>query len=137
MAYDSRAKIRNTDLADVNVINDDSTLGRIHLESSSVKEMKGQRGTHETQETLSQCRLSTACRNSQAQLKVPWDYVPVRPSNPTRSLAFRLKDTLCRTGGSSGAYLIVRSSTTSRLSFAELEGQYAGTRLDSMMDGGS
>jgi hypothetical protein len=36
-----------------------------------------------------------------------------------------------------GAYLISKSSTVSKESLLELEGQYAGTRMNSMMAGGS
>ena len=51
---------------------------------------------------------------------------PVRPNNPTRSLALRLKESPCMMGGNSGAYLITRSSTTTRAPRVELDGQYAG-----------
>lgn len=64
-------------------------------------------------------------------------YVPVRPNNPTRSPAFSLKEIPCKTAGRSGAYLISRFSTLMSESLLELEGQYAGTRLDSMTAGGS
>ena len=62
---------------------------------------------------------------------------PVRPSNPTRSPAFSLKDTSWSTAGSSGAYLTSRFSTTTRESLLEFDGQYAGTRLFSITAGGS
>ena len=62
---------------------------------------------------------------------------PVRPNKPTRSPAFNIKETLCKTAGKSGAYLISKSSTVIKKSLLELDGQYAGTRLDSMMAGGS
>lgn len=65
--------------------------------------------------------------------------LPVRPSNPTRSLAFSWNDTFLSTGGSSGAYLTTSPSTAmSELLFSLVEdGQYAGGRLSSMMAGGS
>ena len=44
---------------------------------------------------------------------------------------------LCKTAGSSGAYLMVKFSTLISESLVVLEGQYAGGRLDSMMAGGS
>ena len=62
---------------------------------------------------------------------------PVRPSSPTRSPAFRVKEIFCSTAGSSGAYLMTRSSTTIIESLFELDGQYAGALLDSMIAGGS
>jgi hypothetical protein len=63
--------------------------------------------------------------------------VPVRPNRPTRSFAFSVNDTPWRTGGSSGAYLTTRSSTTTRASLSVLEGQYAGGRRDSIIGRGS
>lgn len=62
---------------------------------------------------------------------------PVRPKRPTLSPAFKVNETLCKTAGKSGAYLISRSSTTMSELLLELDGQYAGTRLDSMTAGGS
>ena len=65
--------------------------------------------------------------------------LPVRPSRPTRSFALREKDIPRKTAGRSGAYLTVRSSTTSIESLFGLvdDGQYAGGRFDSMIAGGS
>lgn len=56
--------------------------------------------------------------------------LPVLPSNPTRSLGFRLNDTPLSTSGRSGAYLISRFSTMIIFCLAE-DGQYAGRWADS------
>lgn len=65
--------------------------------------------------------------------------LPVLPNSPTRSRALKLNDIPCRTEGSSGEYLITRSSTEIKLSEFDPvdEGQYAGGRLDSMIVAGS
>lgn len=63
--------------------------------------------------------------------------LPVRPNNPIRSPAFNVNEMPWSTAGKSGAYLISKFSTAIRESLFVLDGQYAGTRLDSMMAGGS
>ena len=62
--------------------------------------------------------------------------LPVRPSKPIRSPAFKLNETSCKTAGKSGAYLTVTFSTRMRDSVV-LDGQYAGGRLFSTTAGGS
>lgn len=49
--------------------------------------------------------------------------LPVRPNKPTRSPGPKLKDTLRKTEGSSGAYLTVRFSTEIKDGPLLLEGQ--------------
>lgn len=49
--------------------------------------------------------------------------LPVRPNMPTRSPAFKVKDTSRRTGGNSGAYLIVKFLTSMSDWLLALEGQ--------------
>ena len=65
--------------------------------------------------------------NVQIQIKKK-NNEPVRPKRPTRSPAFKVNDTSCNTSGRSGAYLMIRFSTTRRESFWLFDGQYAGTR---------
>ena len=67
----------------------------------------------------------------------PGSNEPVRPRRPTRSPAFRVNDTSWSTAGRSGAYLMTRFSATRRESFLVFDGQYAGTRWDSITAGGS
>ena len=85
-------------------------------------------------------KMNQEIRTNRSMLIASVDFpLPVRPKRPTRSLALSWKDTPCRTGGSSGAYLTTRSSTDNRDSLFVLvaEGQYAGGRFPSMIAAGS
>jgi hypothetical protein len=111
--------------------------------------------THKAQDAHGKSGLAAAWGSSQ----IPTTHerrkgLPVRPNNPIRSPAFRLKETSCNTAavllqwshwgeadtipaGKSGAFLTDKFSATTRESFWALEGQYAGGRLDSFTVGGS
>jgi len=77
---------------------------------------------------------STNRKNAIARVDFP---LPVLPTSPIRSLALRLNDTPWSTGSSSGAYLMTRSSTTTKFSEVEDDGQYAGGRVRSLTAAGS
>ena len=80
------------------------------------------------------CTGSTNLRILMANVDLP---LPVLPKRPTRSLALSWNETFFNTGGSSGAYLITKSSTVINGFALVLEGQYAGGRFDSMTAGAS
>ena len=98
------------------------------------------KSTHKSENAHGQRRFSTSYPEESQTLEKRTDQnqnEPVRPRRPTRSPAFKLNDTLCSTAGRSGAYLMIRFSTTRRESFSVVDGQYAGTRRDSITAGGS
>jgi hypothetical protein len=84
--------------------------------------------------TIRPCAGSTKRSTLIASVLLP---EPVRPRRPTRSRARSSSDTPRSTGGSSGAYRIVRSSIRMSVWPAVLLGQYAGGREPSMIAGGS
>lgn len=79
--------------------------------------------THESQDTHCQCRLAASyIRDVGKNDTVTRNNAPVLPNSPIRSFDLSENETLCSTGGSSGAYLITKSSTTIS-SLLSLEGQ--------------
>ncbi len=96
-----------TDGRNINTINEDATACRVNLEYKPVRY---------SLEVVEHRRTKRKILIARVDLPLP-----VRPNNPTRSLALSWKDTPCNTGGSSGAYFSTRSSTEISASLLELE----------------
>jgi hypothetical protein len=102
-----------------------STYGRLRDSPTWIK------STHKSENAHGQRRFSTSYPKEvkhQINVQIQIKNEPVRPSRPTRSPAFKVNDTSCSTAGRSGAYLMLRFSTTRRELFLAFDGQYAGTR---------
>jgi len=93
--------------------------------------------TYETQQAHGQRRLSAPCAHFRREEADHNGNKPVRPKTPTLSPDLRVKDRPWSTAGRSGAYWTTRFSTESNASPRGLDGQYAGTRLDSIIARGS
>ena len=138
--YQSRAQIMYPNSRYIDPVNNDSTAGRINLWTAQRERLTWIKLTYKSKNAHGQRRFSTSYPKEVKQLinvQIQVKNEPVRPRRPTRSPAFKVNDTSCSTAGRSGAYLMIRFSATRRESFSPFDGQYAGTRWDSITAGGS